>query len=90
MDSTIQIEETLFGEDRWLTVRYREPTDQWDSMEIKAVQMYSLVSWNEDGTPTSSPKVVDLLPVLSQFQLQEIEERVKALLVAESLAEAFP
>lgn len=82
-----QIEEHILGEDRIVTVTYDLPSNQWEPVTIKAVELYRQVFWNKDGTPGQTKYVVDLLPVLNMWQLQHIEDRVLRVLGAEAEAD---
>jgi len=86
---TISLEETMFGEIRIVIVEYRSPVDGWDALEIKSVKLVLPGCWNQDGTPGNGTRIVDLRPVLTQWQLEEIEDRILAKGIAKAAAEAL-
>ena len=84
---SISLEETLFGESRAVIVEYRIPVDGWDAIEIKSVKLVLPGCWNQDGTPGNGTRIVDMRPVLTQWQVEDIEDRILAKGIAKAAAE---
>lgn len=83
------IEAELFGDDCLLSVRYQLPEDAWSPMEIMAVELAQPHLWDTNGNPIKDLVTVDLRPVLNEWQLEYIEEKVMEALQKEAAQEAL-